>query len=115
MASSGYNHFLTQLSNILHNEHGNDSDLAARGDAVLSVLSERPDEVLTIAHEKLHSFPYKDVPICWRRLYTEATLWQMTRLKPENWLSTTVKALDMAIILTGAPGRYEDIQSLLGS
>ena len=26
------------------------------------------------ATEKLHAYPYKEVPICWRRLYTDASL-----------------------------------------
>jgi lysine-specific demethylase 8 len=77
------------------------------------MLETRPEEALAIAHEKLHSFLYKDVPTCWRRLYTEATLRKLRELKSDQWLSETVKALDMAIILTGAPGRYDDYQLLL--
>nr|CAG8458696.1 7425_t:CDS:2 [Entrophospora candida] len=44
------------------------------------------------ASEKLYSFPYKDVAICWLRLYTDASLIKSN--------------LDMALVMTNAPG-YE--------
>ncbi|CAJ0842962.1 12731_t:CDS:2 [Entrophospora sp. SA101] len=51
------------------------------------------------ASEKLYSFPYKDVAICWLRLYTDAI----------------IKNLDMALVMTNAPGyeRKELIFSLI--
>src|ERR1700712_322414 len=73
------------------------------GTAPLSILQQRPDDVLQLAHERLHSFPYKDVPECWRRLYTEAALWQAVNLDSEDNPETKfVEILDMAVILTGA-------------
>ncbi|PKY09135.1 Clavaminate synthase-like protein [Aspergillus campestris IBT 28561] len=32
------------------------------------------NEALRLATEKLHAFPFKDVEICWRRLYTDASI-----------------------------------------
>ena len=76
------------------------------GTALLSILQIRPDEVLRLAHEHLHSFPYKDVPESWRRLYTEAALWKAVNLISEDDPETKlVEILDMAVILTGAPRR----------
>ena len=107
--------FELQVAEILGRHDGVNKALANCGTAVLSILRSRPDEVLAIAHEKLHAFPYKDVPECWRRLYTEATLHKVLKLSDADWLSNVVKALDMAVILTGAPGRYQDVQLLLSS
>ena len=40
----------------------------------LKIMESRPDEVLDLAHQKLHTWPYKNVPMCWRRLYEDASL-----------------------------------------
>lgn len=40
----------------------------------LRIMESRPDEVLDLAHQKLHTWPYRDVPMCWRRLYEDAAL-----------------------------------------
>jgi Cupin-like domain len=45
------------------------------GSAPLSILRTRPYPVQRLAHDRLHAFPFKDVPVCWRRLYCEAALW----------------------------------------
>lgn len=37
-------------------------------------LFNRPDDALKLADENLRVFPFKDVHICWRRLYTDASL-----------------------------------------
>lgn len=105
--------FAQRVTALIEQEHGKDDSITNCGSAVLSMLGTRPEEALAVAHEKLHSFPYKDVPTCWRRLYTEATLRMLMKLTSDDWLSKTVKALDMAIILTGAPDRYDDFQALL--
>lgn len=41
---------------------------------VSAVLHSRPQEVLSLAHEKLHIHPYKDVPSYWRACYEEAAI-----------------------------------------
>ncbi|BGP27366.1 jumonji domain containing protein [Rhodotorula toruloides] len=69
--------------------------------------------VLRLADEKLNSYPYKDVPLCWRRLYTDAVLLgALVRLQQvekeingrKNELRRALRDLDMAIVVAGAPG-----------
>lgn len=88
--------------------------------------------MLRLSTTKLHAFPYRDVPLCWRRLYTDASILkavaQITILldRPstgsEEWIAglenedaEIVKTLDMALIMTGAPGheRRETFEELL--
>ena len=96
--------------------------------------------VISVADEKLHVFPFKDVATCWRRLYTDSSLLQAVNkalhppdseatgndistyhedlLDPRDaWLDEIVKILDMVIIMTGAPGadRPELIAELLAA
>lgn len=40
----------------------------------LTSIFDDPDEVLALADAKLHVFPFKDVHVCWRRLYTDASI-----------------------------------------
>ena len=44
------------------------------GLATLRIMLQRPDDVLELAHQKLHTWPYKHVPACWRRMYEDASL-----------------------------------------
>lgn len=44
------------------------------GQGPLSALKTHPEDVLRLAHEKLHTYPYREVPVEWRRLYEEASL-----------------------------------------
>lgn len=77
-------------------------------------------DLLRLADEKILSFPYKDVPTCWRRLYTDASILKVvSRLvihrvtggqgtevsgdNNEGW-SGCIRDLDMALIVAGAPG-----------
>ncbi|KIW07466.1 uncharacterized protein PV09_01434 [Verruconis gallopava] len=101
-----------KISEILVQKYDPDDPILECGPAPLSIIKHRADDVLSLAHEKLHAFPYREVPECWRRLYTDAALWKILALESDDWLSDVVKLLDMAIILTGAPRRYEAIQSL---
>ncbi|KAF2091569.1 Clavaminate synthase-like protein [Saccharata proteae CBS 121410] len=92
------------------------------GSAVTSIIRTRPDAVMWLAHNKLHAFPYKDVPVCWRRLYVEGALWKTCKLleaasreeqEQRNWLEEVVRILDMAVILTGAPERTDLIAEIM--
>src|ERR1700760_1872203 len=53
-----------------------DDPIRECGEVVVSTLEADPDESLRLSHERLHVFPFKDVPDCWRRLYCEASLWK---------------------------------------
>ena len=47
------------------------------GHAVVSILSTRPEEVIELAQGMLHAWPYRDVPVCWRRAFEEGSLWRV--------------------------------------
>ncbi|KAI4164489.1 MAG: hypothetical protein LQ342_001802 [Letrouitia transgressa] len=111
--------------------------------SALAILPTRPDPLIALAHSKLHSYPFDSVPPCWRRLYTDASIVKAIHLikcniatireqlvcpralddidrssgnettSKEEWLDEVLKALDMALILTGAPGRETLIEKLI--
>lgn len=68
-------------------------------------LNNRLEDLIHLSHEKLHSFPFKDVPLCWRRLYADASI-----LKGIH--CNTSEPLDLAIILAGAPERRVLIENI---
>jgi hypothetical protein len=86
--------------------------------------------LFVLADEKILSYPYQDVPTCWRRLYTDATLLKvLASLRipspssssspppsiPRSKLADLVKDLDMVLIVAGAPGigRSEHVLNLI--
>ncbi|KAF9929243.1 Lysine-specific demethylase 8 [Modicella reniformis] len=54
------------LSSMLSESQQKNQSQSARALAVQS------DVLVDYAHDMLHSFPYRDVPSCWRELYTDA-------------------------------------------
>jgi len=125
---------IAQIENSLQVLSANDP-IHAVGSAPLAILSSRPGVVIAHAHSKLHAYPFSDVPVCWRRLYEEASLWWISRLLSTaqstpfynheeagkaarcaviaEWRDEVVGSLDMVLILTGAPGRRELIDTIL--
>lgn len=90
-----------------------DPTILGAGRAALDLLSRDPETCLQLAYQQLHAVPYKEVKTCWRRLYTDAALWQILQIAETNddvWIAKTVKMLDMALILTGAVGREELVE-----
>ncbi|KAF2725931.1 Clavaminate synthase-like protein [Polychaeton citri CBS 116435] len=81
------------------------------GKAPLAIIQQRPNEVLQLAHSKLHTWPYRDVPVCWRRLYEDASIWKAAAVLkscPEidiEWIDQIAHILDMATAMSGAPKR----------
>jgi hypothetical protein len=76
------------------------------GTEVLASLPQKPKEARKLADEKLHVFPFKGVHVCWRRLYTDASLWEIVQFEEEvDWPTAVVTTLDMTLIMTGAPLR----------
>ncbi|KAJ1333700.1 [protein]-arginine 3-hydroxylase [Microdochium nivale] len=86
------------------------------------VLS-RLDDILSITYAKFYAFLYKDLPMCWRQLYTEASilkfcylLYQTSQGKllpstsaargqiEQTKLKELVRTLDLALVLAGAAG-----------
>lgn len=89
---------------------------------VSNELLQRPDELIRLSHDKLHVFPFKDVDACWRRLYTDASIAKALLMIKAHlsedktsaiWLDDVVRALDMALIMTGAPLREQMVEDLL--
>ena len=70
--------------------------------------AERLDDLLRLSSDKLHAFPFKDVPLCWRRLYADASI-----LKAIGDGSS--EPLDLAIILVGAPRRRELVEDIFSA
>lgn len=102
---------------------------------IRTVLHSDPDAALSLADGKLRVFPFKDVRLCWRRLYTDASLLNACYAIRENyeatgtgtgeklkdgenqssndaWLGSVIRTLDMALIMTGGPGREGQIEAL---
>ncbi|KAI4124509.1 MAG: hypothetical protein LQ347_005711 [Umbilicaria vellea] len=99
------------------------------GAAATSLILSRPDDLIRLAHDKIHSFPFSSVPVCWRRLYTDASIIKAVLaikshlasakgkafedIEDDDWMTDIVKILDMALIMTGAPLRESTIEELI--
>ncbi|KAI9792370.1 MAG: hypothetical protein M1833_001102 [Piccolia ochrophora] len=79
-------------------------DCCARNVASMP-LPHRVDDLVQLGHDKLHAFPFADVPLCWRRLYTDASILKAIA-------DDATEPLDLAIILAGAPERREHIDNI---
>jgi hypothetical protein len=117
---------ITQLTRQLLSTANNTDPIRECGRAALLLLPSDPDMCHEFAYQKLHDVPYKDVKTCWRRLYTDATLWKVVALVDarqnhgdekekfkhgdKQWIDDVVKMLDMALILTCAPEREEVVE-----
>jgi hypothetical protein len=93
-----------------------------QGDCAL--LQRRLDDLISLAKEKFYAFPFKDVPDCWRRLFTDASILKACSLVVQgrqknvegqdiygyvfsidsDMIDIMVRTLDVAIIMAGAPG-----------
>lgn len=95
-----------------------------------ALLRDDPGSALSQADARLRVFPFKDVKLCWRRLYTDASLALAVQLIRKNiqsdhasghhddgssWLTSVVRYLDMALIMAGAPWREEMIELLFSA
>lgn len=50
------------------------NDFATLPPYLNTVLPDRPEAVLALAREKLHTWPYAEVPGCWRKAFVDASL-----------------------------------------
>ncbi|KAF2233139.1 Clavaminate synthase-like protein [Viridothelium virens] len=119
------------LAAAISNDFKPSDPIWACGDALLSALQISPNQVVRLAHEKLHSFPHQDVPIYWRRLFEEASLHvalkamqgvmtneridhsQSSSSSQLDWISIVVETLDKAAIISGLPGREQLVHRLI--
>jgi len=107
--------------------------------SLLSLLHVSPEVAKEHAYEQLYAVPYKDVAECWRRLYTESSMWisldmveeVVERIKSikfpksegrssgdtglaEQELAKIIEELDRAVIMVGAPRRRDTIEEIFG-
>ena len=78
--------FLGYLNNILDVLHSPEP-----ADAILQcppssrhLLSSQPSSLIKLAHSMIHCYPFDQVPLCWRRLFTDASIYHATRLIQEH-------------------------------
>ncbi|KAI1386304.1 Clavaminate synthase-like protein [Hypoxylon trugodes] len=94
---------------------------------IRSLTLKRLDDIISIAYSKFYAFIFKDLPICWRQLYTDAAILKFCfKLlgstcilghalndrsasskqfdETGNGLTELVKILDLTLILAGAAG-----------
>ncbi|KAK4244575.1 hypothetical protein C7999DRAFT_17190 [Corynascus novoguineensis] len=91
-----------------------------------ALLLRRLDDLISTAYSKFYAYLFKDLPVCWRQLYTDASIlkfallymsWPVTYASSpsqsrvrydvaaaEKQLDDMIKVLDLAIILAGAAG-----------
>jgi hypothetical protein len=85
-----------------------------------NLVQRRVDDLASVANEKFYAYPFKDVPECWRRLFTDASILKACAVVVEQSLTTpetlndkpltsemvddVVETLDLAVIMAGAPG-----------
>ena len=104
-----------------------------------SILPTHPTSLIQLAHAKIHSYPFSKVPICWRRLFTDASIVQALTVMRDgveslgsgegadggdekgdwrgggDWIQEAVRLLDMAVIMAGAPEREGMVEELLSA
>ncbi|KAH6660735.1 hypothetical protein BKA67DRAFT_549027 [Truncatella angustata] len=85
------------------------------------LVLKRLDDIISIAYSKFYAFLYKDLPTCWRQLYTDASILKfcflLFQVPPDHTnsigktlgidgsvLTELVRSLDLALILAGAAG-----------
>ncbi|KAI1095924.1 Clavaminate synthase-like protein [Rostrohypoxylon terebratum] len=84
-----------------------------------SLILKRLDDIISISYSKFYAFLFKDLPFCWRQLYTDASILKFclnilrfpyvySPYKDVDvntcGLSELLKPLDLALILAGAAG-----------
>jgi len=120
-------HLLLRQSSILSRKKGD-----------WALMESRLDDLISLAEEKFYAYPFKDVPACWRWLFTDASILKACSLVFRSKLNTTdgnavqqngitdssaildtvVGILDLAVIMAGAPGtssfnRRESIEKIM--
>jgi lysine-specific demethylase 8 len=103
-------HCGVHILQLLRDQASQISELA--GDQAL--ISTRLDDLRALARRKAHAYVHKDMPDCWPRLYTEASILKVCLLilyrgpKDDDddgtFVNRIVDILDRVIILAGAPG-----------
>ncbi|KAI1265581.1 hypothetical protein F5Y18DRAFT_39913 [Xylariaceae sp. FL1019] len=108
------------ITRDLCQELSDDGTMAAQqagssSDHILAL--KRLEDLASVAYSKFYAFLFKDLPMCWRQLYTDARILKFCILlsrwlrdtesqdeQAEQGLDTLVETLDVALILAGAAG-----------
>lgn len=87
-----------------------------------ALLLRRLDDLIATSYSRFYAYLFKDLPVCWRQLYTDASIlkfalqylsWPLAgasaaseqdRAATEPVLNEMVRTLDLAVILAGAAG-----------
>jgi lysine-specific demethylase 8 len=87
-----------------------------------TLLLKRLDDLVATSYAKFYAYLFKDLPVCWRQLYTDASIlkfalqyfsWPLSDASTvggeakgaaETALNDMIRTLDLAIILAGAAG-----------
>ncbi|EHA54710.1 JmjC domain-containing protein 5 [Pyricularia oryzae 70-15] len=107
---------------------GRQATVIAKGASIdaesFALISKRIDDLISISYSKFYAYIFKDLPFCWRVLYTDASILKFCIVflasplaggnhsaslalssKPDDaLLGQLVQPLDLAIILAGAAG-----------
>ncbi|KAK0746652.1 hypothetical protein B0T18DRAFT_429577 [Schizothecium vesticola] len=77
-------------------------------------LLNRLDDLQTISYTRFYAYLYCDLPLCWRQLYTDASILKFAALylpwhstpapRSPTVFDTLIRTLDLALILAGAGG-----------
>jgi len=81
----------------------------------LQLLQRRLDDLISVSYARFYAYLFKDLPVCWRQLYTDASILKFSllflswagegvRVSKESLLDDMVRTLDLALILAGAAG-----------
>ncbi|KAI0453077.1 hypothetical protein F5B21DRAFT_515613 [Xylaria acuta] len=121
---------LSRQANIVHNLYQNNNKAVITSpteqdpsEAQKHILVlKRLEDIASIAYSKFYAYLFKDLPVCWRQLYTDARILKFCLLflkspyahesdggcfddaVKHHCLDELVKALDLALILAGAAG-----------
>ncbi|KAK3688099.1 hypothetical protein B0T22DRAFT_425541 [Podospora appendiculata] len=103
----------SRLRSLYRDEHGGERESTGCSPEEILPLK-RLEDILSASYSKFYAYLFKDLPVCWRQLYTDASIlkfallflsWSLTSTSTsEATLDGMVKTLDLALILAGAAG-----------
>lgn len=74
-----FSNVLNQAVECLRNTQPSDPILECPP-STRTLLQTHPALLIKLAHTKIHSYPFSAVPACWRRLFTDASLYEAARI-----------------------------------
>ena len=59
-----------------------------------AVLKIYPASLIKLAYTKIHSYPFSEVPVCWRRLFTDASIYEAIKIVRAELRTTQIKRVE---------------------